>query len=114
MTTDKIIKKLEYISWLYGILGENERAINEAIEIVRKAGEAERNDPLTLDELREMKGEPVYTTRNGWRICYGVTDFTGELHMETGAGSRIPLRDYGKKWLAYRRPPEEGEQYETC
>lgn len=85
----------------------NDRLRTENKRLRDWLAEMERNDPLTLDELREMKGEPVYTTRNGWRICYGVTDFTGELYMETGVGSRIPLCDYGKTWLAYRRPPKE-------
>lgn len=39
MTKEKIIKKLEFISWCYGLVGENERAINEAIEIIRAAQE---------------------------------------------------------------------------
>lgn len=42
------------------------------------------NDPLTLDELREMEGEPVYVT-NG----EGPAGYDG--------------------WQAYRRKPEEGE-----
>lgn len=65
------------------------------------------NAPLTLDELREMDGEPVWCEKFEWRICYGVSDFRGCLCMETGAGSCIQLNDYGKTWLAYRRKPEE-------
>lgn len=65
------------------------------------------NDPLTLKELREMDGEPVWCEKFEWRICYGVSDFRGCLCMETGAGSCIQLNDYGKTWRAYRRKPEE-------
>lgn len=65
------------------------------------------NAPLTLEELREMDGEPVWCEKFEWRICYGVSDFRGCLCMETGAGSCIQLNDYGKTWLAYRRKPEE-------
>ena len=68
------------------------------------------NTPLTLDELRQMEGEPVYTTRNGWQICYGLTDYRGYLCMETGLGSCIPLDGYGKIWQAYRHKPEEVEK----
>lgn len=60
------------------------------------------NKPLTLDELREMDGEPVWCEKFGWRICYGVTDFRGCPCMETGGGSCIHLEDYGTTWVAYR------------
>ena len=66
------------------------------------------NAPLTLEELREMDGGPVWCEKFEWRICYGVSDFRGCLCMETGAGSCIQLNDYGKTWRAYRRKPEEG------
>jgi len=66
------------------------------------------NAPLTLDELREMDGGPVWCEKFEWRICYGVSDFRGCLCMETGAGSCIQLNDYGKTWRAYRCRPEEG------
>lgn len=65
------------------------------------------NDPLTLDELRQMEGEPVWVDNCGWKICYGVTDFRGELCMETGLGACIYLSDYGKTWHAYRRKPKK-------
>ncbi len=62
------------------------------------------NPPLTLDELREMNGEPVWVTYgDGWKICYGLTDYRGYLCMEIGGGSCICMDHYGKGWLAYRR-----------
>lgn len=68
------------------------------------------NDPLTLEELRKMDGEPVWLTpfngyKPGWRIV---------------CGDRIPLRqaldgvmqarieDVGRLFFAYRRKPEGG------
>lgn len=66
------------------------------------------NDPLTLEELREMDGEPVWVTCfDSWRLCYGLSDYRGYLCMETGNGSCILMKDYGEKWLAYRRKPED-------
>lgn len=55
------------------------------------------NPPLTLEELREMDGDPVYLVdleypdNSGWGIwpCVDV------------------LASYGTSWLAYRRKPEE-------
>ena len=66
------------------------------------------NKSLTLDELRQMDGEPVWVQSPGvpeygrWAIVEGVgwnclflrDDFT--------------CHDYGKTWLAYRHKPEEG------
>lgn len=67
------------------------------------------NAPLTLDELREMSGEPVWVTYgDGWKICYGLTDYRGYLCMETGGGSCICMDHYGKGWWAYRHKLEEG------
>ena len=67
------------------------------------------NDPLTLEELRELDGEPVYivgingSRASGWglvrceaRACQ--TFFAWYLFFEW----------YGKTWIAYRRRPEEG------
>lgn len=67
------------------------------------------NEPLTLEQLREMDGEPVY-----------MVDLTGgtlwdqwiifERHTYDGfiprGGGYFGCASYGRKWLAYRRPPE--------
>ena len=76
---------------------------------------ANRNEPLTLEELREMDGEPV------WCEIYikGQSSFYGIVHGENVTGF-IPGDDkpanlaitnvgaYGLAWLAYRQKPEEG------
>lgn len=105
----------EFMALVYELLdsdGTNDRA-NQIIDAFDSAPEVEAepvqpNAPLTLEELREMDGEPVWCEKFEWRICYGVSDFRGCLCMETGAGSCIQLNDYGKTWRAYRRKPEEG------
>ena len=72
------------------------------------------NEPLTLDELRKMDGEPV------WCEIYikGQSSFYGIVHGENVTGF-IPGDDkpvnlaitnvgaYGLAWLAYRQKPEE-------
>lgn len=83
-------------------------ALRKAADMLQSNHNEKLNAPLTLDELREMDGEPVWCEKFEWRICYGVSDFRGCLCMETGAGSCIQLNDYGKTWRAYRRKPEEG------
>ena len=74
------------------------------------------NEALTLDELREMDGEPVwlkclkpsqYTDPPvKWRIL--EKSITGKFGIWNGDCALIE-RTYGVDWLAYRRPPE-GEE----
>ena len=71
------------------------------------------NEPLTLDELREMDGEPVwvkclkpsqYTDPPvRWRIL--DKSITGSFGVWNGDSALIE-RTYGVDWLAYRRLPE--------
>ena len=66
-----------------------------------------RNEPLTLDELRKMDGEPVWVQSPGvpeygrWAIVEGVGENCLFLHDD------FTCHDYGKTWLAYRQKPEE-------
>lgn len=71
------------------------------------------NDPLTLEELREMDGEPVWIQHLGenkdsrWRIIKYSTD--AGLHVEDSYPALYYGWDtYGWLWNAYRRKPEEG------
>lgn len=67
----------------------------------------ERNTPLTLDELRQMDGEPVWVQSPGvpeygrWAIVEGVGENCLFLHDD------FTCHEYGKTWLAYRQKPEE-------
>lgn len=71
------------------------------------------NDPLTLEELREMEKEPepIYITGLGWKICYGIEDCFGRPALKVGVTARIYLDNYGEGFVAYRRKPERGT---TC
>lgn len=67
------------------------------------------NDPLTLEELREMDREPVWLSGDGLNR-YDI--FRGERShgwADFYCG-RLSLCCYGKDWLAYRRKPEEGTE----
>ena len=67
------------------------------------------NEPLTLDELRKMDGEPVWVQSPGvpeygrWAIVEGVGENCLFLHDD------FTCHDYGKTWLAYRQKPEEAD-----
>ena len=62
---------------------------------------------LTLDELRQMDGEPVWVQSPGvpeygrWAIVEGVGENCLFLRDD------FTCHDYGKTWLAYRHKPEE-------
>lgn len=68
------------------------------------------NAPLTLEELREMDGEPVWLTplgedfEDGWYIIISIDK--QRLHCFQ-LYSMLFFEHYGKTWLAYRRKPEE-------
>ena len=74
------------------------------------------NEPLTLDELRGMDGQPVWVKclkpdkytypPVEWRIL--EMSFTGNFGVWNGDCALIE-RNYGTDWIAYRRPPE-GEE----
>ncbi len=73
---------------------------------LRAQQEAEKNEPLTLDELREMGGEPVWVmclynkNRSGW--C--LVDSDGDVYNDCYS---FYDDSYGEAWLAYRRKQEE-------
>lgn len=67
------------------------------------------NDPLTLDELREMDGDPVWICDpDGSDGMWALVDLEYEL-CRTAKGGIAIFDTYGKTWLAYRRKPEEVE-----
>ena len=66
------------------------------------------NDPLTLEALREMDGEPVWICDpDGSDGMWALVDLEYEL-CRTAKGGIAIFDTYGKTWLAYRRKPEEG------
>ena len=77
-----------------------------ATDIINWVG-AEQNAPLTLDELREMVGEPVWIVwpdsriKSRWWIV-GNYDWNTMGFFDTTLTYHC-----GKSWLAYRHKPEE-------
>ena len=82
--------------------------INAAIqEIMLAPTLAQPNDPLTLDELRQMDGQPVYVVSAiGERSSWYIVDI--EENELKNPWDRISLEswDEGYPYTAYRRPPE--------
>lgn len=67
------------------------------------------NDPLTIEQLREMDGEPVWAKllventgrKEGWALVY-----SDDGHTAVQRWTQFPLwyKDYGKTWIAYVCP----------
>lgn len=87
----------------------NETALKEKLERLKSA--TPPNNPLTMEELREMDGEPVFIKRIGSDHpddrAWALVDVGHEL-CKTVDGVKAFFEFYGKSWLAYRRKPEEG------
>ncbi len=75
------------------------------------------NEPLALEQLLEMDGEPVWIVTNDVKKAnrWAFVDVGCEVirFFDTRCGVKCPVmgnlfRTYGKTWMAYRRKPEEG------
>ena len=71
------------------------------------------NEPLTLDELREMDGDPVWIKlfdpdEEFWVLRNEWVDTRNPEPMILFRMRWYSHSDYGKTWLAYRQKPEEG------
>ena len=68
------------------------------------------NQPLTIRQLREMDGEPVWIVDIGGRNWYGpgwaIVDRENNLVRTVKNWNPVFFEKYGERWLAYRRPPE--------
>ena len=70
------------------------------------------NEPLTLEQLREMDGEPVWVEfEDGSGGLWGIVHITifAQIVFANGLHCTIGERYYGKSYKAYRRPPEGGD-----
>lgn len=92
-------------------------------EMENLAEAAQPNEPLTMEELREMDGEPVYIIAKDmgiaeWNVITGkepiaiaydcpMPGFKSVVEGIAFANGRaFRAGAYGITWLAYRRPPE--------
>ena len=75
------------------------------------------NEPLTIEQLREMDGEPVWIVEQPdwghWELSADAEDYLANRDQDFyGLKHDDPAGRYGLHvlgWLAYRRPPE-GEE----
>ena len=90
--------------------GERCEAYDMAISALRQqecVGEVTKKvEPLTLDELRKMDGEPVYIV-DGDVAWWDIVSFSLQGWLYLVKGKQFRYSRYGE-WLAYRQKPEEG------
>ncbi len=70
------------------------------------------NEPLTMEKLRNMDGEPVWLKDGigeGWFLASAIV---GEkiYFCEKSITVGEPITGCGKTWLAYRRPPRKDDE----
>lgn len=98
-----------------GYDGAFDKAVELACAALRAQAEAEKNEPLTLEDILAMDGQPVWCTENGsvcpaqsWGIVSNLNDIVpGSGFCIIGAKFAFLQDKYGKSWLAYRRKPKE-------
>ena len=86
--------------------------LREALDMAVKALEdvtdknVGKNEPLTMDKLLEMDGEPVYIV-DGDVAWWDIVSFSLQGWLYLVKGKQFRYSRYGE-WLAYRQKPEEG------
>lgn len=119
-------KKPDIFTTLSTLQAENKK-LRAELENYRKGHREEAisalsppNEPLTIEQLREMDGEPVWCKwllpedraieQGKWFIVISGDKAGLEIKRPAEYGCHFcKIDDYGKTWLAYRRPPE-GEE----
>ena len=113
MTNEEAIKVLRTESVEIGGNAVSVCRFWEALDMAVKALEdvpdkdVGKNEPLTLEELREMPCEPVYIVA-GYVSWWDIVSYAGMEYLYLKVEGSLPFRDYGKNWTAYRQKPEEG------
>ena len=112
MTNEEAIEAIK-CNWpdsRYTILRE---ALDMAISALREQEHfrdlTKKVEPLTLDELRKMDGEPVWVEfQDGSGGCWGLVHITKFIHVvfANGLYCTVGKPYFGKTWLAYRSKKE--------
>lgn len=117
MSIEEIIERLDKMAQHHEICGQTfapdfprekyqawGQTLREAIALLRTHPDAQPNEPLTLEELREMDGTPAWNdTLKKWVLV--------DLNLEYGertVDANGKWRDLGDRY--YRRQPKEDEK----
>ena len=84
-------------------------ALDMAIAALRRA--QPENEPLTLEQLREMHGQAVWVVPNGdiakWYLVDVANDCCSTCDMDVVDFELYGPKDKSYGWLAYRHKPKE-------
>lgn len=118
MTIEKAINFFE--SWVECNYKPTRDAAALAISALIEQQRRENQDPLTLEELREMDGEPVWIApkKEGGKIPARwmlVSAHSTEVDLylfqpNSGIAQGYTGKSYGTSWLAYRHKPREEDR----
>ena len=119
---DKLVENLRLIATCWSVSPfvskeKHEGAADMLREVEREVKEAPTltppNEPLTIEQLREMDGEPVWFVdikgRKWYPPGWAIVDRENCLVRLVKSWNPIFFEKYGEWWIAYRRPPEGGE-----
>ena len=92
-----------------------EPEVREFYRMCEQALRAQLNDPLTLEELRGLEGEPVWVETIGYigvrdgnyALVKGFDDEYVYLPSIADPDDLGSIDLYGEDWIAYRRRPEK-------
>ena len=111
MTNEEAIEAIK-CNWpdsRYTILRE---ALDMAIYALRQQDHflevTKKVEPLALDELRKMDGEPIYIVY-GDVAWWDIVSFSAQDWLYLAREEELRYSRYGE-WLAYRQKPEEGKE----
>ena len=121
MTEDKSVLSMAKSMYMPRVLNAVERVYeaNElALVALREKAERENPAPLTIEELRQMDGEPVYVSdlqrpkESEYCIIhandkYGHGDKDRSAQISGCECFWYDFETYGDTWIAYRHKPKE-------
>lgn len=64
------------------------------------------NEPLTLEQLREMDGEPVWDEKGKCYLVDTTYQFCSDSDIEIAIVDKRSIKRYPYRRTLYRRPPE--------
>lgn len=117
---DELYARLKKRYYMHNMCDRFDRAARAVIKSCMEAVERSKtitivpppNAPMTLEELWEMDGEPVWVEFVDNKLDRTWAIMTSTLHTGMRAltlKTNFMEFDYGSVWIAYRRKPEEGE-----
>jgi len=88
-------------------------ALGYATSILLQAQERENPQPLTLAQLKQREGEPVWIAQTGGAGLWTITEikkaFT-DVEFLSIKDEALPIDEYGKTWQAYAHKPKEDQK----